>query len=222
MCLSKYNPSYLRLSPPCAKYLMTGCMHARRRAQGMSLIVVLMIVVIVSIVGLAATQIGIQGERAARNDRDRQIAMQSAEAALLDAEFDIEGTAPSSPSKIDRSAVFSNVAQGAFVVGCGSSGTSLGLCFTSETAGKPNWMVVDLADESGKSVEFGAFTGRTFPAGSIGIQPAKKPRYIIESVPDYGANNDASSTVDRAYRITAIGFGPNVKTTVVLQTLYRK
>ena len=206
-----------RLSGPC----ISGG-HRGHAEHGMSLIVVLMIVVIVSIVGLAATQIGIQGERAARNDRDRQIATQAAEAALLDAEFDIEGTAPTSTGKTNRSAVFSSAASGSFAAGCGTSGNAKGLCLNTAPGQKPSWMTVDLADSSGPSVEFGAFTGRSFPANTVGIQSAKKPRYIIESIPDYGASSDASNVIDHAYRITAIGFGPNVKTSVVLQTLYRR
>lgn len=196
---------------------------ARWPAQGMSLIVVLMVVSVVSIVGLAAMQIGIQGARAARNDRDRQIARQAAEAALLDAEFDLEGWAPAVAAKTDRSALFSSNANGAvFVAGCSTSGTALGLCLEAGGAGKPSWMVVDLADSSGASVEFGTFTGRHISAQGLGVQPAKKPRYLIESIPDYGAEPNAGHAMGRAYRITAIGFGPHEKTTVVLQVVYRK
>ena len=52
------------------------------RQAGASLIVVLLLLVIVSILGAGAAQIATMGERSARNDRDMQVAWQSAEAAL--------------------------------------------------------------------------------------------------------------------------------------------
>ena len=56
-------------------------------ARGFSLIVVLIILVIVSMLGVAASQLVLQSERSARFDRDWQVAFQAAEAALMDAEF---------------------------------------------------------------------------------------------------------------------------------------
>ena len=62
-----------------------------RRNSGVTLIVVLLILVVVSILGVSGIQISMMGERGTRNDRDQQVAWQAAEAALVDAEFDIEG-----------------------------------------------------------------------------------------------------------------------------------
>ncbi len=66
------------------------------REYGASLIMVMLILVVVSLLGVSAVQVSILGERSARNDRDYQIAFQAAEAALLDAEIDMNGpgTAP--------------------------------------------------------------------------------------------------------------------------------
>lgn len=75
-----------------------------RRSRGVSLIVVLLILVVVSILGVSGIQVAMMGERGTRNDRDQQIAWQAAEAALMDAEFDIEGLPASSTSK--RNAIF--------------------------------------------------------------------------------------------------------------------
>jgi Tfp pilus assembly protein PilX len=60
----------------------------------------LLLLVIVSILGVGAAQIATMGERSARNDRDMQVAWQSAEAALMDAEFDIHG--PGTASQAGR------------------------------------------------------------------------------------------------------------------------
>ena len=67
-----------------------------------------------------------------------------------------------------------------------------------------------------KTVEFGKFTGRAFPVGTVGIQPYKKPRYIIELVNDY--KNPGASPF---FRVTAMGFGPRPDIQVILQTMYR-
>ena len=75
-----------------------------RRSRGVSLIVVLLILVVVSILGVSGIQLAMMGERGTRNDRDQQIAWQAAEAALMDAEFDIEGLPASSTTK--RNSIF--------------------------------------------------------------------------------------------------------------------
>ncbi|BEP39516.1 PilX N-terminal domain-containing pilus assembly protein [Variovorax sp. V15] len=187
------------------------------RQAGASLIVVLLLLVIVSILGAGAAQIATMGERSARNDRDMQVAWQSAEAALMDAEFDIHGPAASS-----RRAVFTDMANtNAFVSGCGSSGNSKGLC-ALETTGKPAWLAVDFTATTGaKTTAYGEFTGRSFPAGDKGIQPARAPRYVIEPIED-PANRDASGGSARyIFRVTAMGFGPRADIHGVVQIIYR-
>lgn len=191
---------------------------------GMSLIVVLMILVVVSILGVAGIQISMMGERATRNDRDMQVAWQSAEAALIDAELDILGKPDASTTK--RGEVFTrggtNV--GKFLPGCGDSASSktLGLC-SSIPGLAPDWLTVDLASSTNpKSVAFGTFTGRSFPSGQAGIQPAAVPRYVIELVDEPGqARTTAPQDRKYLYRVTAMGFGPNATTQGVLQIVYR-
>lgn len=187
------------------------------RQTGASLIIVLLLLVIVSILGVGAAQIATMGERSARNDRDMQVAWQSAEAALMDAEFDIHGPAASS-----RRAVFTDMANtNAFVSGCGSSGSSKGLC-ALETTGKPAWLTVDFTATTGaRTAAYGEFTGRSFPSGVSGIQPAKAPRYVIEPIED-PSNRDASGGSARyIYRVTAMGFGPRADIQGVAQIIYR-
>lgn len=195
-----------------------------RAEGGASLIIVMIILTIVSILGIASVQISMMSERGARNDRDQQIAWQSAEAALMDAEIDMFGPGAST-RRAGTFAPQTNLTS--FIAGCGASGNSVGLC-TIVSAGKPAWLTVpfNVTGSAAATAEFGAFTGRSFAAGGIGIQPSKKPRYVIEAIPDqFGAGstsrNLSSSEVKYLYRVTAMGFGPREDIQAVLQMVYR-
>ena len=59
--------------------------------RGFSLITTLILLAVVMTLGIGASQMVLLSERSTRFDRDQQIAFQAAEAALLDAEFDIRG-----------------------------------------------------------------------------------------------------------------------------------
>ena len=195
-----------------------------RSERGASLIMVMIILTIVSILGIAGIQISMMSERGARNDRDQQIAWQSAEAALMDAEIDMFGPGAST-RRASTFAPQTNLS--AFIDGCGTSGNSVGLC-TIISTGKPAWLTVpfNATDSTAATTEFGAFTGRSFAAGGIGIQPSKKPRYVIEAIPDqFGAGstsrNLSSPEVKYLYRVTSMGFGPRDDIQAVLQMIYR-
>ncbi len=193
----------------------------RGRQQGVTLIVVLMILLVTMVLGIGAAKISLLGERTARFDRDSQVAWQAADAAMMDAEFDIRGPNTSGASRVAR---FTNDNRIGFEVGCGT-GTSLGLCVPDDT-GVPSWYRVDFnATSSLKAVEFGAFTGRSFDAGSLGVKPAKAPRYIVEAIddPSPGGNKALSAGGKKTlYRITTMGFGPREEIQVVMQTMFRK
>lgn len=190
-------------------------------SKGISLVIVLLILFIVSILGVASIQISRMATQSARNERDTQIAWQAAEAALLDAELDILGMPSTSTSRGD---VFDkkNTQLAMFLEDCGTEGKNKGLCI-AKSSGTPNWLRIDfLATSNQQYVEFGEFTSRTFQSGSPGIQPAHNPRYIIEILDD--PNIEKTKSVQNRkyiYRITAIGFGPDEKTQVVLQSIYR-
>lgn len=196
---------------------------------GASLIMVMIILTIVSMLGVAAIQISIMGERSARNDRDYQVAWQSAEAGLLDAETDISAIGSA------RSSVFTpNLNTSAFISGCGSSGNSRGLCtlVTPDapvgTSTKTAWLLADLAGTTSTvtSAEYGQFTGRTFPTGTAGFQPSQRPRYVIELVPDNSGRDAVGRDLTNpepqfVFRITSMGFGPRPDIQAVVQAIYR-
>ena len=201
-----------------------SCARPPQRSRGVSLIVVLLILVVVSILGVSGIQVAMMGERGTRNDRDQQVAWQGAEAALIDAECDIEGLPASSTTK--RNTIFkakeTEIAK--FIQDCGNSGQSVGLCALNLT-GKPAWLTVDFTatGSTAPTVQFGTFTGRDFPSGSKGIQPALPPRYVIEPIPDprFARTARPGSGTRFVYRVTAMGFGPNAETQAVVQMIYR-
>lgn len=195
----------------------------RSTQGGASLVVSLLMLVAVLLLGISAAQIAMQGDKASRGDRDRQIAFQAAEAALLDAELDIEKS-PSAATT--RSAIFDKSSTEGFPVsGCvsGNANKYLGLCKSTPGA-TPVWETVDFTDTttSAATVPYGKFTGQTFQTGK-GSLPTKLPRYIIELM----AFNQQGDSADGSgltyfYRVTAIGFGTRDSTQVVLQSFYRK
>lgn len=205
------------------------------KQQGVSLVVVLLILVIVSLLGVASIQISRLATQSARNERDTQIAWQAAEAALLDAELDILGMPVTSTKKRgynssdpdapeNKVSLFDNkntdVSQ--FIEGCGSGSKNRGLCLLSKTD-TPTWLGVDFSAVTNKKyVDFGEYTERTFQAGSSGIQPASPPKYIIEILDDPNVERTKEVQYRKyIYRITAVGYGPQERTQVVLQSIYR-
>jgi Tfp pilus assembly protein PilX len=181
------------------------------RHAGVALVTALVLMLAVLAMGVAAARAAIHGEHSARFERDRHIALAAAEAALSDAERDIEGgTVPGSA----RAALFAAGPAG-FAKGCGRGADDLGLCQAEADGATPAWQVADLAGPV--AVAYGGFTGAQFATGE-GTLPARAPRYIIEFIPMAGAPPGSGSF----YRITAIGFGTREATRVVLQSFYRK
>lgn len=198
---------------------------------GSSLMVVLIMLSIVMVIGLISTKLSLFSERSARNDRDRQIAFQAAEAALLDAELDIMGPNTASNRRV---CTFNAKQPAEFVVDCGTL-TKTGMCLSSANTGDA-WQTVKAlyASETGnstanagnKTVELGQFTGQTLPNGSSGLT-VRLPRYVIEAVPYAGTgtstdNVGSSTSPEYAFLVTAMGFGTRVETQVMLQALIYK
>lgn len=195
---------------------MSFALHTRVR--GAALVTVLFVLIAVLIVAVSAATAALNAEKSARNERDRHIAFQAAEAALADAERDIRALDPASP----RAAMFAPGSALGFVDGCGkrAGDPNLGLCTRVEAPGVPAWIDASLADGD-TGAPYGTFTGASMPTGA-GTLPARPPHYIIELMPFPRAGEDASEPVANFYRITAIGFGSRDATRVVLQSFYRK
>lgn len=180
---------------------------SRRREGGIALLTALVLMLAVLMTGIASTRGALQGARAAAHERDRVLALQMADAALLDAERDIEGGAE--PGSARANAIAGGSAD-AFVAGCGGGRPYSGLC---AYAANPDQLSELLAKDEGPAILFGSFTGLSMPDGE-GALPLAAPRYLIELMP---ATPDG-----QLYRITARGAGSMPGTHAALQAYYRK
>lgn len=179
----------------------------RQRERGAALLTALILMLAVLMTGIASTRSALQNARAAGHERDRVLALQMADAALFDAEHDIEGgSAPGSA----RAAAFAAGQAGAFETGCRGGTPYSGLCAHDPDQERH---AAILAEHEGPAVVFGTFTGSRMPDGEAGL-PLEAPRYLIELMP---AGGDA-----HLYRITARGAGAMQHTWAALQAYYRK
>ena len=187
-------------------------LHPRRR-RGAALVCALVLMLAAMLVGISVSRAAFASIAAARAERERGLAYEAAEAALLDAERDI--AAVSAGTDPARAAQFTPAGAGGFVEGCGRAGSSRGLCLASSP---PAWQAQDLADPGNPVlVPYGHYTGANMATGK-GWLPAQPPAYLIEQIAPPGAG----ASLGIFYRITAIGFGSQASVRVVLQSVYRK
>ena len=193
---------------------------SRKTEGGFVLVTALMFLVALTVLGMSIMGTNTLEERLAGYFRDRQLALESAEAALREAERDL---------------VYSGriIGEMDFKAGCGVDGAQDGRCLP-ETDGTPVW--VDLQDDAGwmngtdtgKSVKYGthSMSSSVSPSTPL-LHVAAQPRYVIEvlSVIPPGAEQnigiDAKVSSFFFYRVTAVGFGRRISTRVVLQAMYR-
>ncbi len=151
---------------------MSTLSTSRRNERGVSLVIVLLFLVMLSILGTTAIQTSSLEEKMTGNERDRQIAFEAAEGALRDAEREIfQSLSPNSP----------------FVSGCVD-----GLCMPSTTA-VPQWEAVNWLSATPR--QYGAFTGAgAYPVTGL----ANTPRYIIELLPRMAPTSGNSAGHGRA------------------------
>lgn len=184
-----------------------------RAQRGAVLLVALCVLLVLMLLGASAARNALNAEKSARGERDHQVALQAAEAALLDAERDIDSSGQS-----PRARMFAPGSVAGFVDGCGARADNLGLCKRAPVHAVPAWQRAGLVE---RGVVYGRFTGAVMPVGRASL-PSRAPRYVIELMPFERAGEDASRRTGNFYRITAIGFGANDATRVVLQSYYLK
>ncbi|AMP38343.1 pilus assembly PilX family protein [Ralstonia solanacearum] len=207
----------------------------QHRATGFALITALVMLLVITVLALGGARLALDSKRISRNQRDNSIAFQAAEAALRDAERDIENAGNATTS---RSANFSNTSKNGFPdSGCSTGGPEnapparlRGLCGTVDED-NPVWNSVSWKDSGtgAQTVGYGDFTGMTYPIGQ-GVLPSQRPRYIIEVLPNkftgqnagIAGGNTNPDTPTYIYRITAVGWGPYGSTPVMLQSYYWK
>jgi type IV pilus assembly protein PilX len=183
-----------RLPSPCRAHRYR-CIN--RTQSGAALVIALLMLIVLLMLGIAAVHIGLQSEKMSRNRRDRQVAWQAAEAALLDAEYDVGS--PNSP----RYVLF---------------GEMVWRESTAGKSGKPGRS--DTPGTSGATeVIYGSHSGHIMQTGA-GALSSQAPRYLIQILPR--ARDQPPTDLSRRYRISALGFGPDPHTRVLLQSIYRR
>lgn len=180
----------------------------RQDQRGISLVLVLLFLIILTLVGVAASVASLSAERMARNSRDQNIALQAAEAALRDARIDITVTRK-------------------FIGRTGASETCdipgfKGFCVPA-VEGKPVWE--RYLEDSAHSVELAEVTNQTaqkmpLVANALAGGVSRQPRYVVESIPDLSGSLDPAK-IKYVFRISAIGYGANPNTKVMVQEVVR-
>lgn len=177
----------------------------RRPRHGFSLVTVLLMLVVLSALAVGAMNTSLLQERMAGNARDKNVALQSAEAALRDAETDIaRNLSAASP----------------FVSTCDS-----GLCVppsmtASRATSTPAWQSV--AWDRTHTRGYGQYTG----AAAL-PDVARQPLYIVELLPSLPPGvgdsinlGNQGTQQPQAFRVTARAFGLRASTTALLQSVY--
>lgn len=182
-------------------------------ARGFTLLAILVMIVVLGFLALAAVGTSIVQERMAGNARDRNVALQAAEAGLRDAELDIEANL--------------SVASGF------SDACPTGLCLppsmtASGAQSAPKWTDIDWA---ANARAYGSITTAAALKGSNNEVLATQPRYFVEMLPSLppaagssvcmGCTTVAAERA-RAYRITVRATGVRDSTVVMLQSVYVK
>lgn len=184
---------------------------APSRQRGISLVVVLILLVVMTLIGILSLRSGILQERMAGGAYDRSLSFEATEQALRVAEARIKAYpgAPPFPTS-----------------GCKAAGDSeLGLCARPTANQNDRWAGISCtATDEGTN-------GGTYWKNVTGVSSAsaKEPRYIIELMgpvpppwnPGCGKNpNDKCQMLD-TYRVTACSGDPaNGRAMTILQTTF--
>lgn len=178
------------------------------------MVAILLMMLVLAFLALGAMNSSILQERMAGNARDRNVALQAAEAALRDAELDIE-------TNLSASSGFDDAC-------------TTGLCLPpSMTASAPQsapmWNSIDWANQART---YGSRTAAAALVGPNNEALGSQPRYFIEMLPSLppaagesaciGGCTTVATEKARAYRITVRASGVRASTVVMLQSVYVK
>jgi len=171
------------------------------RQRGAVLIMALMFLTLLTMLGITAMTSSTSEEKMARATRDYNTAFQAAEAAMRDAENDINGNGSRNPVFIGSAYWFDVPTRIPALGGCAS-----GACIPPAPGGTPVW---EVAANWTNAATYGQYTfAQALPSSGPGAV-GQASRYLIEFIGTVGTQY--------AYRITARGWGPNSVQTVTLQ-----
>ena len=206
---------------------------ATLRQRGAVLVVTLIFLMVITILAITSLQVSTVEERMAGNLKDWNIAMQAAEAAMRDAEFDIYGVCSVNIASctlrnpvVTGETNFGNQSGAIAYNSCNQSSSYKGACMpgtpTYLSDGKPVYPVISSITTWGSSsvplnpVTYGTYTGATaLPSSGIsGV--AQQPQYVIEAM-----RMPTDKGMKVLYRITSRGWGRSANTQVTLQSVFR-
>lgn len=182
---------------------------SRNPQQGFVLIVALILLLVLTLLGLAAAQSTSLEQKMAGNARDQDLAFQSAEAGL---------------SAAQGCLLSATVACVEFnPVTTGGAGSYLFTPPPAASTAPPIWQQAGFWTTAGNTLGYTAITGTSLPA-----PVAAQPQFIIEKLPAVAApgNNLGQSQFGGGtpalgrWRITSLGTGGSSSTTAMLQTVF--
>jgi type IV pilus assembly protein PilX len=184
---------------------------ARRHQRGLSLVTTLVLMLATLGLGVAVMSVNAMEERMIANTKDRDLALQAAEAALRDGEQDVA-------NNVNPATAFSNA--------CAS-----GLCTPPSQRDSLGALASLAVDDARLGFDwtvdanvrrYGQYTGAA-PFPSV----IQQPRYVIEKFSYLGTPAGESVVLGAepvapgvGYRITARAVGARPETVVVLQSIY--
>ena len=187
----------------------THAFSARRRGdqRGLSLITTLLFMLATLVLGVSVLGVSVMQERIIGNTRDRDLALQAAEAALRDAEADIATNV--NPTT-------------AFVDDC-----NLGLCTPPTLRATVSPLPVDKQAGFNWSTSTQVRTYGQYTSAPALPVVSSAPVYVIEKLGNLGAPSGESVVLGTevaapgiGYRITARATGARAETVVFLQSIY--
>jgi type IV pilus assembly protein PilX len=189
----------------------TASSFAGARQRGLSLVTTLVLMLATLGLGVAVMSVNAMEERMIANTKDRDLALQAAEAALRDAEQDVA-------NNVSSTTAFSDACANGLCTPPSqrdSLGTLASLPVDDARLGF-DWSV------DANVRRYGQYTGAAqFPS------VAQQPRYVIEKYSYLGTPAGESVVLGSepvapgvGYRITARGVGARPETVVVLQSIY--
>ncbi len=183
-----------------------GSALRRRDERGVSLVTALLFMVATLLLGVSVMGVNVMQERIIGNTRDRDLALQAAEAALRDAEADIV-------ANIGAASSF-------------DSACTRGLCIPPSQRLPASALPIEQQPgfDWTAARRYGEYT-KVEPFPSVSAQPL----YVIEKLGALAATPGESAalgggarSLGTSYRITAKAIGARSETVVVLQSIYAK
>lgn len=175
--------------------------------RGVVLFVALILLLILSLLGVTAARMQTTEERMARNEDNRQIGAQAAEAALRAAETGLT-------TGVYAASLFSANTNGLYELNPS----------TGSVVPTLNWSAIGAAMTYSPTDPL-----NPMPALSSLPTNAQSPKFVIENLPAVAMPGDSINQVQYAspvspvtvYRITANGTGADSSTTTLLQSIFR-